>query len=95
VFLALALASSVLGAADTSRRNPIDPKGEFAKLVGQVTQLPGQGSTVGNGFIVGPSGCFLITNFHVAFGKVSKLVLGIFCLSTMLLSATLSTLPTT
>lgn len=66
---ALLLLYSASLLAQTSARKSIDPKGEFAKLVGQVTQVEGMGTTVGNGFVVGPDGCFLITNVHVAYGK--------------------------
>ena len=49
-------------------RKFIDPKSEFGKLTGVVTQLDGSGA-IGNGFVIGAGGCHVVTNVHVAFGK--------------------------
>lgn len=66
----LMVMASIPSMADVSARKPIDPKGQFAKLAGQITQLPGEKSTMwGNAFVVGSEGCHILTNFHVAFGK--------------------------
>lgn len=59
-------------AAEESARKPMDPKSPnpFAKLVGEISQLPSSGGNlVGNAFVVGRDGCNILTNFHVAFGK--------------------------
>lgn len=55
--------------ADVSARKPVDPKGSFAKLTGQISQLGQSNSAYGNAFVVGSEGCHVLTNFHVAFGK--------------------------
>lgn len=65
----MALASTP-SSADVSARKPVDPKSQFAKLVGEITQLDGEKVNMsGNAFVVGSEGCFVLTNFHVAFGK--------------------------
>lgn len=52
-------------ASAQSKRVPIDPKSPLARPIGQVSQV-GSGRT-GDGFIMGDDGCFVVTNFHVAF----------------------------
>lgn len=54
--------------AGAQSRKFIDPKSEFGKLTGVVSQLDGSGF-VGNGFVVGGGGCHVVTNVHIAFGK--------------------------
>ncbi len=66
--LALVVLIVLPAAASVSARKPVDPKGQFAKLSGQISQA-GSPSVYGNGFIVGAEGCHVLTNFHVAFGK--------------------------
>lgn len=67
---AMMVLASTPSIAEVSARKPIDPKGQFAKLAGQITQLPGEKATMyGNAFVVGKEGCHVLTNFHVAFGK--------------------------
>lgn len=39
------------------------------KILVQVGQVDGNPFAVGNGFIVDREGCYVLTNFHVAFGK--------------------------
>ena len=67
--LILAILAAMPAVANVSARKPVDPNGEFAKLTGQITQIGATGAEYGNGFIVGAEGCFVLTNFHVAFGK--------------------------
>lgn len=67
---AMMVLASTPSIAEVSARKPIDPKGQFAKLAGQITQLSGEKATMyGNAFVVGKEGCHVLTNFHVAFGK--------------------------
>ncbi len=67
---AMMVLASTPSIAEVSARKPVDPKGQFAKLAGQITQLPKEKSEAfGNAFIVGSEGCHILTNFHVAFGK--------------------------
>ena len=67
---AMMVLASTPSIAEVSARKPIDPKGQFAKLAGQITQLPGEKTTMwGNAFVVGAEGCHILTNFHVVFGK--------------------------
>lgn len=68
--LAMLLAMPAFGAT-ASPRKPVDPRGMFAKLTGQISQV-GQPAGFGNGFVVGAEGCHVLTNFHVAFGKSSN-----------------------
>ena len=58
-----------LAAAGQADRKWVEPGGQFARLTGQITQLNPRDDGYGNGFIVGPSGCHVLTNFHVAFGS--------------------------
>ena len=67
--VALSVLVAMPAAADISPRRPVDPKGSFAKLTGQITQTGPSDGGFGNGFIVGADGCHVLTNFHVAFGK--------------------------
>ena len=67
---ALMVLASTPSIADVSARKPADSKNQFTKLVGHITQLDGEKSTMyGNAFVVGSEGCFVLTNVHVAFGK--------------------------
>ena len=68
-FRVLVLMASMLncGVAEAQTRKFIDPRSEYGKLVGVVTQLDGTGG-MGNGFVFGPNGCYVISNVHVAFG---------------------------
>ncbi len=54
--------------ASAQLRKPVDPQGAFAKLTGQITQVIPLDEGYGNGFVIGPNGCHVLTNFHVAFG---------------------------
>lgn len=67
----LVAATAAPAVADVSPRKPVDPKGTFAKLTGQVTQTGPSDGGFGNAFIVGAEGCHILTNFHVAFGKAT------------------------
>jgi hypothetical protein len=69
--LATVLIFSMLGrseATEKRQRSFIDSKSSLGKLVGQVTQTNGKG-IAGNGFVIGASGCYVLTNVHVAFGE--------------------------
>ena len=67
---ALMVAASTPSIADVSARKPADPKNQFTKLVGNITQLDGEKSRLtGNAFVIGKKGCFILTSYHVAFGK--------------------------
>lgn len=53
--------------AQESVRKPVDPRGQFARLAGEVTAPDSQ--MAGNAFIIGSEGCHILTNYHVAFGE--------------------------
>jgi hypothetical protein len=70
--LVLSFTAPAFGSGTTGPgRKVADPKGKYAKLAGQITQLdnhlPGKRAWSGNAFVIGSEGCFLMTNFHVAF----------------------------
>lgn len=66
---ALMVLASTPSIADVSARKPADPKNQFTKLVGHITQLNSADPRIyGNAFVVGNDGCFVLTNAHVAFG---------------------------
>ena len=68
--LATVLIFSILNfsSVHAQSREFIDPKSEYGKLAGIVSQLDGTGA-IGNAFVIGAGGCHIVTNVHVAFGK--------------------------
>ncbi len=67
VLMVLASTPSI---ADVFALKSADSKNQFTKLVGHITQLEVEKSPLyGNAFVIGAEGCFILTNFHVAFGK--------------------------
>ncbi len=67
----LLVAVAIAQTAHESPRKLVNPRGPFAKLTGQITQLVPFDNGYGNGFIVGADGCHVLTNFHVAFGMAT------------------------
>lgn len=69
VILALMLIFSMLevAAANAQTRKFIDAKSEYGRIVGIISQLDGTG-LVSNGFVVGKSGCHVVSTFHSVYG---------------------------
>lgn len=68
----IAMVVVVPAIAQESVRKPVDaksPYASYAKIVGEISQIAKDSTSVGNAFFVGNDGCNIATNFHVAFGK--------------------------
>lgn len=71
----LVLMASSPALAQSTGRKVADPNGRFAKITGELTQIKDpQGA--GNAFVIGAQGCYIASNFHVAFAKSKDPVTG-------------------
>lgn len=65
--------SALSGSAFAQSTIPSQAPNRFHKIVGEVSQL-NDGNVVGNSWFYGKDGCYVVTNFHVAFGKSKKTI---------------------
>lgn len=67
IFAILSIFSIAEVALAKSSRKFLDASNPLTKAVAVVGQI--EGSAGGNGVVVGEGGCYVLTNYHVAFGK--------------------------
>ena len=69
----LALAAMFTGEASAQSGKAMDPGSRLNKIVGAISQIK-DGGLIGNAWFYGKDGCFVVTNYHVAFGKAKRSV---------------------